>query len=93
MKRYDWRINTEGEEEEYSTLTGRYMHADEVLPQVEDLERNIRILTDACESWEQRFNNLRTTLEIAKEFIENQQLPDAEWARVLDVCVKALRQG
>lgn len=58
MKRYDWRINAEGEEEEYSTLTGRYMHADEVLPQVQDLERNIRILTDACESWKTRFSTI-----------------------------------
>lgn len=36
---------------------------------------------------------LRQALEIAKEFIENQQLADAEWSRVLDVCAKNLRQG
>jgi hypothetical protein len=29
----------------------------------------------------------------AKEFIENQQLPDAEWSRVLDVVVAALAKA
>jgi hypothetical protein len=33
---------------------------------------------------------LRKALKEAKEFIENQQLPDSEWERVLDLCVAAL---
>lgn len=32
-------------------------------------------------------------LKKAKEFIENQQLPDAEWSRVLDIVVAALAQA
>ena len=48
MKRYDWRINADGEEEEFQTPTGRYMHADEVLEEIKEDMRRIADLEEHC---------------------------------------------
>lgn len=50
---------------------------------------NRRALTPAQQAAEEMVEALRE----AKEFIENQQLPDAEWSRVLDVVVAALAKA
>lgn len=50
-----------------------------------------RLMT--VERQQQALNSMHNALKEAKEFIENQQLPDVEWSRVLDIVVAALAKA
>ena len=53
--------------------------------EADEIEANTALIAAAPEMYE--------ALKEAKEFIENQQLPDSEWSRALDVCVAALAKA
>ncbi len=69
-------------QDEYVLVKGKTFHSswdDFLFCRLQTVKQQRQVLADA--------------LAEAREFIENQQLPDAEWSRVLDVVVAALAKA